>query len=133
MSIVLFISVIKNAPAIYEAEVYSLEVISSSISGTEISSMVLAAVFIPVAVCVMAFVIVTAGVVILIWTELAQQYWANLNKWYNFCKTVPWWQKTICWGTYAGLFAIMVAALGLFAIAGAIAYINIIVVVFALG
>jgi protein-S-isoprenylcysteine O-methyltransferase Ste14 len=131
MSIALFVSVLSNAPALLEAEIYSLDVIIPYIAGIETSSALVAAAWIPIVICVIAFAIVIAGVAIVIWTNAVQSVLAEISRLSRLCPTLPWYKRGFCYSMLAALIGGLTAALGIFFTAVAVAMINILTVVIA--
>lgn len=133
MAIVLLVSIIKNAPAFLETEIRSLDIVLATIGGEAITGTALLLAWIPILICVISFVIVIGGVVILLKTNAMQALLAEIARLSALCPTLPtWWQRNICRGALATLVATLIAITGIFFTAVAVVAINILVVAIAL-
>lgn len=88
MAVSLFLWVTLNGPALYRAEKHSTEVILGAIR-TLVELGVFFAAWVPIAICVLAFAIVIAGVAIVIWTTWVQQALAQISRLAALCPTLP--------------------------------------------
>lgn len=129
MSLSLFLAVVLNWSALYQAEVLSLNVIMETFGSAATAGVVFAAgIWIPVVICILAFAIVIAGVAIVIFSTWVQQLAAFISATSAVCPTLGFFQRSLCWAAVAGAVALLVAATGLFFTAAAIVLINILVI-----
>ena len=128
MTIALLLRVLLNLPALYRAEMRSLEIVTASLQ-TSVELSVLLAAWVPIVICIVAFAIVIGGVAIIIWTNWVQQALAAINSLNRLCPTLPWWQRPLCYAWLAAVIGGLTMALGLFFTAAAVVMINILIIV----
>lgn len=131
MSIVLLVSVIKNAPALLETEIRSLDIILAVIGGEAITGTAFVAAWIPVVICIISFAVVIGGVLIFLKTTVMQKLLAEIARLSALCPTLVWWKRGFCYSALATLIATLSATMGIFFTAVAVVMINILVVAIA--
>ena len=120
---------LSNLTGFYEIELAALRTIVAATSGiADISMAVLATAWILIVICVVAFLVVVGGTLVIFFTGFVQWLIGEIRRLSALCPTLTWPQSTFCYAALTGAIALFTALTGLYFTSIVVVVINILVV-----
>jgi hypothetical protein len=122
---------LSNLTGLYQIELAALHTIVAATSGSaDISMAILAAAWIPIVICVIAFLVVVGVTLVIFFTGFVQWLIGEIQRLSVLCPTLAWPQSMFCNTALAGYLTLFTALTGLYFTSIAVVAINILVVIF---
>lgn len=128
MSMTLLLVTLLNAPAIVGAERRSMDIVLGSLQDPVELTILLPALG-PIIICVIAFVLVIGGVVLLVFTDAVQNLAREIFRLSALCPTLPFFRRLACNTLRNALIVALLGIFGLFATSVLVVAFNVLILI----